>query len=97
VAVDPDALSVWFLPGEYLNWSHYANPQLTSLLNQAGVTQSSSERATLYDQAQNIIMQQALMMPLHENEDLTLASASLQGVSYSGGGFESFYLAHLAG
>lgn len=96
VAVDPSALSVWFLPGVYLNWSHYASPQLTSLLNQAGVAQSPSRRAALYDQAQTIIMQQALMMPLHENEDLTLAAASLQGVSYSGGGFETFYLAHLA-
>jgi peptide/nickel transport system substrate-binding protein len=95
VAVDPSALSVWFLPGEYLNWSHYTNPQLTSLLNQAGETQSEAERVKLYDQAQTIIMQQALMMPLHENEDLTLASTSLQGVSYSGGGFEFFYLAHL--
>jgi peptide/nickel transport system substrate-binding protein len=95
VAVDPSALSTWFLPGEYLNWSHYTNPQLTSLLNQAAATQSQAGRAKLYDQAQTIIMQQALMMPLHENEDLTLASASLQGVSYSGGGFEFFYLAHL--
>jgi peptide/nickel transport system substrate-binding protein len=96
VAVDPDALSVWFLPGEYLNWSHYTSPALTSALEQAGTTQSAAQRTALYEKAQTIIMQQALMMPMHENEDLTLSSAKLQGVTYSGGGFEFFYLAHLS-
>jgi peptide/nickel transport system substrate-binding protein len=95
VAVDPDALSVWFLPGVYLNWSHYSSPELTSLLQQGGSATSPAQRVSLYQKAQTIIMQQALMLPMHQNEDLTMSAAKLQGVTYSGGGFEFFYLAHL--
>jgi hypothetical protein len=39
-------------------------------------------------------MQQALIEPMHLNEDLTMMSSKLKGVTYSGGGFELFYLAH---
>jgi len=65
VAVDPSALSVWFCLAVYWNWSHYASPQLLSLLNQAA-WRSRRAAGRLYDQAQTIINQQALMMPLHE-------------------------------
>lgn len=94
VGVDPDALSVWFLPKQYLNWSHYTNPELTKLLLQGRTVQSASQRVAIYKQIQTIVMQQALIEPMHLNEDLTMMSSKLKGVTYSGGGFELFYLAH---
>jgi peptide/nickel transport system substrate-binding protein len=91
IAVDPDALHLWFLPGQYYNWSHYTNPQLTKLIEEGEVTVNQAARAKIYEQAQQIIMQQAVELPLHENEDLLTYSKNLTGVTYSGGGFEYFY------
>jgi peptide/nickel transport system substrate-binding protein len=97
VAVDPDALSVWLLPDQYLNWSHYVNPDLTNLLMQGRTQLSDADRSATYKKAQQLIMQQALIFPLHENADLVVMSRKLKGVSYSGGGFEYFYPASLEG
>ncbi|MCU1492880.1 MAG: Peptide/nickel transport system substrate-binding protein [Acidimicrobiaceae bacterium] len=95
IATDPDALHLWFLPKQYYNWSKFTNSQLTGLIQKGQIT-SGAGRLAIYDQAQKIIMQQAVEMPIHENEDLLLLSKSLRGVSYSGGGFEYFYTASIS-
>lgn len=95
VAVDPDALSFWFNPGSFYNWSHYTNDRLTGLLSQGRVTTDEAKRASIYKQAQKIIMDQAVLYPIYENQDLLTYSKKLTGVGYSGGGFESFYGATL--
>lgn len=91
VAVDPDALSFWFRPGSFYNWSHYTNSTLTSLLAEGKTSTDDAARAKIYQQAQKLIMDQAVMMPIHESQDLLTYSKKLTGMSYSGGGFESFY------
>jgi peptide/nickel transport system substrate-binding protein len=96
IAVDPDALNLWFTPGQYYNWSHYTNPQLTKLIHEGETTTNQATRATLYEQAQQIIMQQAVDLPLHANQDLLVYSKNLTGLTYSGGGFEYFYKASLS-
>jgi peptide/nickel transport system substrate-binding protein len=96
VGVDPDALSFWFNPGSFYNWSHYTNDELTTLLAQGRVTNDPAERTKIYQQAQKIIMDQAVLFPIYENQDLLTYSKKLTGMSYSGGGFESFYGATLA-
>lgn len=95
VGVDPDALHFWFLPGQYFNWSHYSNPALSDLLLKAQGETNQGQRLKLYDQAQQIIMEQAVDMPIHENVDLLVMSSKLQGLTYAGGGFEFFYTASL--
>jgi peptide/nickel transport system substrate-binding protein len=35
-------------------------------------------------------MDQAVLMPIHENVDLVMTSKNLTGLQYSGGGFEYF-------
>jgi peptide/nickel transport system substrate-binding protein len=96
IAVDPAALDLWFTPGQYYDWSHYTNPQLTKLIQEGDDTTSQSARAKIYEQAQQIIMQQAVDLPLHQNQDLLTYSKNLTGVTYSGGGFEYFYKAALS-
>ena len=96
VGVDPDALSFWFNPGSFYNWSHYTNDQLTSLLAQGRTATDPTQREQIYKQAQGIIMDQAVLYPIYENQDLLTFSKKLTGISYSGGGFESFYKAALS-
>jgi peptide/nickel transport system substrate-binding protein len=90
VAVDPDALTLIYDPKQFLNNSHYSSPTLTNLLHEAEVSPSTSTRASLYDQAQEIIMKNALELPLEGNTDLFLVSKKVGTVQYSGGGFEDF-------
>jgi peptide/nickel transport system substrate-binding protein len=96
VGVDPDALQFWFLPDQYFNWSKFTDPKLTELIRAAQRETDRDRRVTLYHQAQRIIMEQAVMMPLRQNIDLVMTSKKLTGLTYSGGGFHYFLAASLA-
>jgi peptide/nickel transport system substrate-binding protein len=90
VAADPDTLHFWFLPHQYFNWSHYTNPTLTKLLIEGQREFDPAKRIAIYDQAQKIIMDQAVEMPIHQNIDLVMTDKTLTGLTWSGGGFEYF-------
>jgi peptide/nickel transport system substrate-binding protein len=90
VDVDPDGLHFWFLPGQYFNWSHYTNPDLTRLLTEGQQVTDPAKRIEIYKAAQKIIMEQAVEMPLHMNIDLVMTSKNLTGLTWEGGGFEYF-------
>ncbi len=90
IAVDPDALRLWFTPGQYFNWSHVSDPALTDLLARGEHETDPAKRDALYAQAQQIISDQAMEMPIRENLDLVMTTKKLTGLTWSGGGFEYF-------
>jgi peptide/nickel transport system substrate-binding protein len=90
IGVDPDALHLWFLPGQYFNWSHYENADLTKLINEGQQEIDPAKRPAIYAEVQKIIMDNAVEMPIHENIDLVMTSKNLTGLTWSGGGFEYF-------
>jgi peptide/nickel transport system substrate-binding protein len=67
VSSDPVILSNLFLSknikGGYA-WTEYNDPHLDDLLNQGEQTMDETQRATVYAQAQKVIMDQALIIPL---------------------------------
>jgi peptide/nickel transport system substrate-binding protein len=95
VGVDPDALHFWFLPGEYFNWSKFTDPTLTQLINQGQQERDTEKRVKIYHQAQKIIMDNAVMMPIRQNIDLLMTSKKVSGITYAGGGFEYFWAASM--
>ena len=90
LGVDPDALHLWFLPDQYFNWSHFTNPGLTNCSPAGAEGDRPDKRVAIYDEAQKIIMDEAVEMPIHENIDLVMTTKRLQGLTWSGGGFEYF-------
>ena len=90
IGVDADALRLWFTPDQYFNWSHYTDPALTKALLDGQVELDPAKRKALYAQAQKIIMEQAIELPIRQNIDLVLTKKSLTGLTWSGGGFEYF-------
>jgi peptide/nickel transport system substrate-binding protein len=88
--VDPSVLAVWFLPGGAFAWSKYNSPTLTNLLNEGQVTTGTAQRSAIYQQVQQLIMQQGLMIPGRAQADLVLTAKNLTGVAYEGGGWEVF-------
>jgi len=95
IGVDPDALHFWVLPGEYFNWSHWSDPELTDLIIQGQQESDTEKRIEIYSKAQKIIMDNAVLMPIRQNIDLLMTVKNLTGVTYSGGGFEYFGAASL--
>ncbi|HKO24458.1 MAG TPA: ABC transporter substrate-binding protein [Chloroflexota bacterium] len=92
--VDPDILRETWAGGQFFNWSKYNNATVTQLLNKAETTSDTASRASLYQQAQQIIMSQAATMPLRENDDLVTMTSRLTNVQTSGGAMV-FYTASL--
>ncbi len=95
IGVDPDALHFWVLEGEYFNWSHWSDPELTDLIKKGQKESDTEKRIEIYHEAQKIIMDNAVLMPIRQNIDLVMTVKNLTGVTYSGGGFEYFGAASL--
>ena len=96
IGVDPDALRLWFTPDQYFNWSHFTDPTLTKLIADGQQELDPAKRLAIYAQAQKIIMDQAIELPIRQNIDLVMTSKKLTGLTYSGGGFEYFGAASMA-
>lgn len=95
-SLDPDLLRIEFTPGQYFNWSKVNDPQLTSILLKAETESNPTTRLKLYDQAQTIIMDQAMILPEHQNDDLYMMSPKVKGITVLPGGSLDFYSAYLA-
>lgn len=96
IGVDPDALRLWFTPDQYFNWSHFSDPALTKLILEGQQELDPAKRLPIYAQAQKIIMDQAIELPIRQNIDLVMTTKKLTGVTYSGGGFEYFGAASMS-
>lgn len=86
--VDPDALRVLFTPGHPFSWCNYNNSKFSALVNKAAGISSMKARLVLYKQAEKMLMNDAVLMPLHWNADLVLMSRGVKNFqTYASGGF----------
>jgi len=90
---DPDLLRIEFTPGQYFNWSKYSNPAVTKLLLAAEVNSNPKSRLQEYYKAETILMNDAAMIPEHENADLMLMKSTVKGVIDYFGGDPDYYQA----
>jgi len=65
------------------NHSAYANPEVDRLLEQARVEQDQAERLGLYQQAETLIVQDAVWVPLWHGRDYMLTKPYVKGAVYS--------------
>jgi oligopeptide transport system substrate-binding protein len=81
--VDPnDFLSVLFHTGSYQNWSGYSNPAVDQLLDQASVEKDQTKRIQLYQQAEQMILNDAPMLPTFYSSDYWVTKPYVQGMFY---------------
>jgi oligopeptide transport system substrate-binding protein len=70
---DPqDFLDILFRTGSQNNTGGYSNPQLDALLDQAATEQDTNTRLALYQQAEQLIVNDAAVMPLFFGRDYVL-------------------------
>ncbi|NWF71342.1 MAG: hypothetical protein HXY40_19855 [Chloroflexi bacterium] len=80
--VDPALLNNYYRSSASRNWTGFADPQLDSLLDQAALSTDNPTRRNLYAQAQQLIMNNALVLPIADPVNLNAASADVQNLAY---------------
>ncbi len=80
--VDPAIINPYYQTGGSRNWTGYSNPDLDNILNQAVASTDTRTRRALYAQAQRLIMENALVLPIADPVNLNGASARIAGLTY---------------
>jgi oligopeptide transport system substrate-binding protein len=77
---DPENwLPILFRSGSSLNRTHYNNPALDALTEQAAHTITESERLALYQQAEQLVVSEAAVVPLWYDQRAVLAKPWVSG------------------
>jgi ABC-type oligopeptide transport system substrate-binding subunit len=93
---DPENfLDVLFRSGATYNYAGYSNPAVDILLNQAAIATDEQERFRLYQQAEQLILADAAVIPLYHNIDHTLIKPYVRGLNVTPLGILDFSTAEL--
>ena len=80
---DPeDILDVHFYSQSRLNNTRYSNPALDALLEQARTEQDVNRRLSLYQQAEQIVIEDAVWVPLYNGRDHALVKPYVKGFAF---------------
>jgi len=87
---DPSILDSTFYSSNVeggFNWSKVRDPELDRLLDLGIETQDAAERAGIYAQIQERIMEEALILPIRDYVNLNGASSSVEGLRFDAQGW----------
>lgn len=81
---DPSSLCTFFCGGNIgaFNWSRVNDPEVNAWLGQAQELSKAEDRAALYLNVQQRVMDQAWTFPIRDQVNLNAASARVQGLTY---------------
>ena len=65
------------------NWEHYSNPQLDAMVDRANATSDAAARTRLYQQANKIISDAAVIIPIYNSDGLFVSTSKLKGVQFT--------------
>jgi peptide/nickel transport system substrate-binding protein len=84
---DPDLLFPYYHSGQLFNWSKVSDADLDALLEEGRMTSDPARRAELYAQAQERIMELALLVPIRDPVNLNAASGQVQDLRFDAHGW----------
>jgi peptide/nickel transport system substrate-binding protein len=85
--VDSSLLSRFYSSAALPSWTHYQNADLDAALSQGAQTLDPAQQLVLYGNAQQQIMQQALVLPIRDYVNLNGASVHIGQLSYDAYGW----------
>ncbi|MBC8097921.1 MAG: hypothetical protein H7Y11_00630, partial [Armatimonadetes bacterium] len=85
--VDPAFLNAFFVTGGSRNWTGFSDPALDRILTDAVRLIEPGTRTALYAEAQRIIMDNALILPIRETVNLNASANTIQGLTYDSYGW----------
>lgn len=80
--VDPSILNPRFLSSGADNWTGFGSLELDNILLEAARQSDPTVRRNLYGQAQRVIMEQALILPIRDYVNLNAHSTAVQGLVF---------------
>lgn len=84
---DPSLLNNFFMSGGIQNWLNYANNDLDTFLRDAARTSDFNTRRVLYANAQRLIMEDALILPIRDYVNLNAAAKGIYGLTFDAYGW----------
>ncbi len=85
--LDPDFLSSYYGTEGSRNWTNFSSPDVDLLLTQAREQIDPNTRGQLYAQTQQLIMDQALVLPVRDRVNLNAVRSSVQGLTFDAYGW----------
>ena len=85
--LDPAFLNSYYTTDGVRNWSNFSSPDIDNILASAERQVDSGVRTQLYAQAQQLIMDQALVLPIRERVNLNAADSSIQNLRFDAYGW----------
>jgi oligopeptide transport system substrate-binding protein len=82
-----DFLEVLFRTGAENNYGEYSNPALDAVLEQAGIEADEAQSLALYRQAEQMLVDDAAILPLYFGENYILVKPYVQGYELNDLGF----------
>lgn len=80
--IDPVFLNDFFMTDGANNWTKYGSEELDTILQEAERQINPDVRYGLYASAQQIIMQEALILPIRDQVNLNASSANVTGLRF---------------
>jgi peptide/nickel transport system substrate-binding protein len=80
--LDPAFLNDYYLTGGNTNWTGFSSTALDNTLQDAVRQTDPNVRRDLYAQAQKMIMDEALVLPIRDYVNLNAAQSSIKGLSF---------------
>ncbi len=85
--VDASVLDRFYNSAVVPSWTQFKNADLDTWLSQADATLDPAQRTVLYSKVEQLIMQQALVLPIRDYVNLNGASSAIGGLAYDAYGW----------
>ena len=80
---DPENfLNILFHTGSTQNWAAYSNPEVDKLIDQAGLEKDAATRFKIYQQAEQMILADAPVVPISYDRQYWLTKSYVKGMIY---------------
>jgi peptide/nickel transport system substrate-binding protein len=89
---DPNMLRMLYgTNGSVFTWSHYSNPEFDALVNEGARITDVDARLALYAQAQRILVDDAVVLPIYDQVNLLGKQANIEGIFFDQNAYPRYY------
>ncbi|WP_342432800.1 ABC transporter substrate-binding protein [Neobacillus sp. FSL H8-0543] len=84
MGIDPDTFNSLFVTDSPSNFMHYSNPKVDELFNQGRVEKDDAKRQAIYEEIQQIVIEDAAFYPLVTNKRILAIDSRISGIEEAG-------------
>lgn len=96
-STDPNMLRMLYgTDGSVFTWSHYSNEEFDALVNEGARLSDADSRLELYSQAQQILMDDAVVLPIYDQVNILGKQVSVQDIDFDQNAYPRYYDTYFA-